>query len=150
MQSNYSKVKDLSQTFVKVCSKLCGENDKIQESPDCPDEDAIKDDDILDGWFIHSRRQREKEKKKAELESKMSNVKSRGADETFIMVNDEEGMSAEDIYDFNDGDARGIIRQRSQAIAKGKPLEFTDLPDVQQQGRLQAKEAIKSKTGRTV
>ena len=31
-KSNYSKVKDLSQTFVKVCKKLCNENDKIQES----------------------------------------------------------------------------------------------------------------------
>ena len=31
-KSNYSKVKDLSQTFVKVCKKLCDENDEIQES----------------------------------------------------------------------------------------------------------------------
>ena len=31
-KSNYSKVKDLSETFVKVCKKLCGENDEIQES----------------------------------------------------------------------------------------------------------------------
>ena len=31
-KSNYSKVKDLSQTFVKVCEKLCGENDEIQKS----------------------------------------------------------------------------------------------------------------------
>ena len=31
-KSNYSKVKDLSQTFVKVCEKLCDENNKIQES----------------------------------------------------------------------------------------------------------------------
>ena len=31
-KSNYSKVKDLSQTFVKVCKKLCNENDEIQES----------------------------------------------------------------------------------------------------------------------
>ena len=30
--SNYSKVKDLSETFVKVCKKLCDENDEIQES----------------------------------------------------------------------------------------------------------------------
>jgi hypothetical protein len=29
-KSNYSKVKDLSQTFVKVCKKLCDENDEIQ------------------------------------------------------------------------------------------------------------------------
>ena len=31
-KSNYSKVKDLSQTFVKVCKKLCDENDGIQKS----------------------------------------------------------------------------------------------------------------------
>ena len=29
-KSNYSKVKDLSQTFVKVCDKLCDENNEIQ------------------------------------------------------------------------------------------------------------------------
>ena len=31
-KSNYSKVKDLSEKFVKVCEKLCDENNKIQES----------------------------------------------------------------------------------------------------------------------
>ena len=31
-KSNYSKVEELSQTFVKVCEKLCNENDEIQKS----------------------------------------------------------------------------------------------------------------------
>ena len=31
-KSNYSKVKNLSQTFVKVCEKLCSENTEIQKS----------------------------------------------------------------------------------------------------------------------
>ena len=31
-KSNYKKVEDLSKTFLKVCEKLCGENDQIQES----------------------------------------------------------------------------------------------------------------------
>ena len=31
-KSNYLKVKDLSQTFIKVCEKLCDENDEIQDS----------------------------------------------------------------------------------------------------------------------
>ena len=31
-KSNYSKVKNLSETFVKVCKKLCDENNDIQES----------------------------------------------------------------------------------------------------------------------
>ena len=31
-KSNYSKVKDLSQTFIKVCNQLCEENNQIQDS----------------------------------------------------------------------------------------------------------------------
>jgi len=31
-KSNYKKVKDLSETFIKVCTNLCDENKKIQES----------------------------------------------------------------------------------------------------------------------
>ena len=31
-KSNYSKVKSLSETFIKVCKKLCSENDQIQET----------------------------------------------------------------------------------------------------------------------
>ena len=31
-KSNYKKVNDLSETFTKVCLKLCDENKKIQES----------------------------------------------------------------------------------------------------------------------
>ena len=31
-KSNYSKVKDFSKTFVKVCKKLCNENEEIQKS----------------------------------------------------------------------------------------------------------------------
>tara|TARA_B100001173_G_C15511606_1_gene347425 strand:- start:22 stop:462 length:441 start_codon:yes stop_codon:yes gene_type:complete len=31
-KSNYDKVKDLSETFIKVCNNLCDENKKIQES----------------------------------------------------------------------------------------------------------------------
>ena len=31
-KSNYSKVKDLSNTFSKVCKKLCNENKEILET----------------------------------------------------------------------------------------------------------------------
>ena len=31
-KSNYKKVKELSEIFIKVCSNLCKENKKIQES----------------------------------------------------------------------------------------------------------------------
>jgi len=125
--------------------------DKIHESPDCPEEAAIQDDDLLDGWFIHSRREREKEKRKAEIDAKMSNVKSKGADETFIMVNNREDLTAADIYDLNDGESRGVIRKRQAAIQKlnkDQHIEFENLPDVQQTAREQVKQAVKQRTGR--
>ena len=31
-KTNYSKVKELSERFTKICKNLCNENDKIQES----------------------------------------------------------------------------------------------------------------------
>jgi Tfp pilus assembly protein PilF len=31
-KSNYSKVKDFSETFINVCEKLCDENKQVQES----------------------------------------------------------------------------------------------------------------------
>ena len=31
-KSNYKKVKELSEIFIQVCSNLCKENKKIQES----------------------------------------------------------------------------------------------------------------------
>ena len=31
-KSNYSKVKDLSNTFTKVCKKLCDDNEDILET----------------------------------------------------------------------------------------------------------------------
>ena len=31
-KSNYSKVKDLSKTFIKVCKKLCNKNKDILET----------------------------------------------------------------------------------------------------------------------
>ena len=31
-KSNYSKVKNLSKTFLKVCERLCDENNEIQTS----------------------------------------------------------------------------------------------------------------------
>jgi tetratricopeptide (TPR) repeat protein len=31
-KSNYTKLKDFSETFIKVCNKLCNENNEIQES----------------------------------------------------------------------------------------------------------------------
>ena len=40
-KSNYSKVKDLSQTFVKVCEKLCSENTEIQKVHLATDQDLV-------------------------------------------------------------------------------------------------------------
>lgn len=46
--------------------------DNVQESLDCPDDNVISDDDMLDGWFLIQKEKREREKLEQELEKNKS------------------------------------------------------------------------------
>ena len=59
--------------------------DNIQESMDCPTEDVINDDDLLDGWFIVQKRKRDEEKAKSEVDNMSPNASE--PDWGTIMVN---------------------------------------------------------------
>ena len=59
--------------------------DNIQESPDCPSNEVINDDDMLDGWMIIQKRNREQAKLQKDAENKFGNKKISNADEVFIV-----------------------------------------------------------------
>lgn len=62
--------------------------DNIQESMDCPSEDVMADDDMLDGWFIKQNNKRKKERAESEAESLMSKSgKMDNASHVFIPAN---------------------------------------------------------------
>ena len=67
--------------------------DNVNESLECPDEFVINDDDMLDGWFIDQKRNKDKEKTENLLSSKVHNQKIANSDHLFVVSNDEEEIS---------------------------------------------------------
>lgn len=121
--------------------------DNVYESSECPQDEIIEDDDCLDGWFIHRRRENEKEKKKREVESLLTNKKIANSDEVYIVAPDKQ--SASKIYDMNDVHGKNIINSRNQQIQQEGSLKFTKLHDVKQDIITQARqESIKQTRGR--
>lgn len=112
--------------------------DKIYESPDCPSDEIIEDDDMLDGWLLIQRRQREGNRKKNELEGGL-NKKISEADDIFLVVDTIE--DAKKINLLNDNRAIQIKRQRFKEIKeKGVVLE-QQLPDIKQRYAMQMQQA---------
>lgn len=101
--------------------------DNIQESMDCPTEEVIEDDDMLDGWFILQRRKHKSDRAKSELESKTSNQKIANADEIMIMT--DSSKEADNIHNMNSIGGEIVRQQRLNTVRKlgsATDLDFED------------------------
>lgn len=112
--------------------------DRIYESPDCPPEEVIDDDDMLDGWLLIQRRQREVDKKKHELEN-MENKKIAGADEVFFVA--ETPQDAQKIDLLNDAQAMQIKKQKLQEVKNKGQVAEQQLSDVKRKRAIQINQA---------
>ena len=125
--------------ITKQQSRLCmyaKMYDNVHESPEAPSDELIEDDTCLDGWLIHQRKKHEKQKKANQVDGMIQNDKIRNAGEVFVMAEDK--RDAGEIYDLNDGFARGTIRQReAQLKQKEGQIKFTELADVKQDIEIQ-------------
>lgn len=88
--------------------------DNIQESLDCPTNDVINDDDMLDGWFIVQSKKRDKEKAEKEFEEGVKSDKIKNASEIFMVAND--AKDKDRIEGMNNVHGQTIKRQRSSLI----------------------------------
>jgi hypothetical protein len=106
--------------------------DNIREAHDCPGDDIIKDDDMLDGWLIIKRREREKENRKHAVENKTSkNPRIANADEIYQVA--KTLKEAQEIDSMNNPHIRALKKQRFNYIRKhGGAVKEQDLPDVRQ------------------
>lgn len=116
--------------------------DRIYESPDCPGEDVIEDDDMLDGWLLIQRRQREADKKKHELEN-VANKKIANADDIFLVA--ETPADAQKIDLLNDPRARKIKSQRLREVKNSGQLLEQQLSDVKQKRFMQLQQTYSQK-----
>ena len=88
--------------------------DNIQEHHECPSDDVIKDDDVLDGWFVVQRNKREQEKLEGEVEGELTNDKIRNAHEVFMIPDGDEKLQK--INSMNNNTARMFKKQREHLI----------------------------------
>tara|TARA_Y100000004_G_C8925874_1_gene417615 strand:+ start:289 stop:1329 length:1041 start_codon:yes stop_codon:yes gene_type:complete len=102
--------------------------DGVRESMDCPSEDVIEDDDMLDGWFIVQRKKHEAEKAKSELESRTNNEKIAQSPEVMVFTGRDK-KAAESVHSMNDMGSEIVRKQRLQTVKnKGgaTDLDFQD------------------------
>ena len=118
--------------------------DNIQESMDCPTDEVIKDDDLLDGWFIVQSKKREKERLEKEFENKNTNEKIKNSSEVYVMVDPNNKQSLERVNALNDPIANAIKKQRSQVIKMKGAAYQHDFPDEKQKLQIQATNSMRS------
>ena len=132
---------DCSYALTRDQSALCSFSsmyDNVYESPERPSEKVIKDDDCLDGWFIHENRKHESEKKKKQLESMIKNPKIANSQEVFLMAQDVD--TAKNIGDMNTTHAKNIVKARNNQIDSDGIVKTTDLADIKQDILMQSRQ----------
>ena len=115
--------------------------DSVHESTECPSDDVIEDDDMLDGWFINQKKTREAEKKKNQLDSSGH----ANAQDVYLMADGKEDIGR--IQDMNDTHAQMVAKQRHRVVeGKGK-INHEDLPDVKRDIQMQSSQMQAGKKG---
>ena len=103
--------------------------DNIHEHPECPADDIIDDDDMLDGWMIVQKRKRDSDRDNNATEQLIGNEKIRNSDEVFIMADSAE--EARRIHNMNDPGTRALKRQREAFVRQKGMVSETNMPDSQ-------------------
>lgn len=118
--------------------------DSIYESHDSPHESIIEDDDVLDGWLIIQRREREGKQLKVQAEQLVSkNEKIANAQNVFLMadtIDDAKRLNTA----MNDSTMQMIKKQRQQVIQQQGEIKHYNLPDMKQDLMTQAHEQFTS------
>ena len=140
---NQDRELSIDQKNILIWSRMY---DNIQESVDCPGDDVIEDDDMLDGWFIVQRKKPAKQKAEAEIESSLTNSKISNSDEIFMAAGTQK--DADNINNMNDLNAQMIKKQRAEVIKSKGGAEDLDFMDQQLKVRRQSNEHYKGKFGR--
>jgi hypothetical protein len=102
--------------------------DNVYESMECPSDEVIEDDDMLDGWFTKQKQDREKARKEKAMDDKFGKFKDQDGQELFIAARPDD---VKDVYSMNDAKGRGIIKSRNKQIEQQGAVKHGHLKDVQ-------------------
>lgn len=109
----------------------------IKESPDCPDEDIIADDDALDGWLMLHKEKRLKERAEGKKDAEFNHHHSKldRHQEVFFVAKSKE--EADRIMERNNAQGKAIIQSRMKQIKDRGIVNHQDLLDVRQDVAMQ-------------
>ena len=99
--------------------------DSIHEHPKCPSDEVMQDDDMLDGWMIIQRRERDKNLGNHDF---ISNEKIRNSQEIYIPADTKE--DAKKVDNLNDTNSKRVKENRFAFLAKVGEVKHADMPDV--------------------
>lgn len=103
--------------------------DNVAESPDCPEDEIVKDDDALDGWTIMQRKKMNAARKQKTADQVLGNLPN--AQEIFIPAENKEDYDK--INSMNDYQANIIKKERFAALNKHGTLAEENMPDSQRE-----------------
>lgn len=115
--------------------------DNVYEHPECPADEIIEDDDLLDGWMIHQKEKTQRSKKQSQIDE--MNPKLKNAQEVFLMPQNEQDI--EDIINLNTADSLMRMKQKINYVRSVGEAKEDELPDVQMDLRNRMNEAIKNR-----
>jgi len=108
--------------------------DNIYQHPKSPAEEIIADDDMLDGWVIVQRREREGDVNRAAGEA-VGNEKIRGSEEVYVPADTAD--DAKKVLSMNDGFAKATIKQRFALLRKRGEVAELEMPDTAMRLRME-------------
>ena len=122
----------ISQQLLLLWSKMY---DNIHESPECPPDDVLDDDDMLDGWLALQKEKRMGERKN---DFTINNQKIAGCENIYVAAQNVE--DAQKVDNLNSPYSRAIKKSRLNYINKVGKTDYINLPDVKMSAQMQARE----------
>ena len=138
--ANQDRDLSIDQKNIIVWSRMY---DNIQESMDCPSDDVINDDDMLDGWFVIQRKKQEKDRAESELESRVGNEKISNSEEVFVMAQTQD--DANSINRVNTFQSQMVKKERMEVIQSKGQARDLDFKDQQRKMTQKSNEQFKGK-----
>ena len=137
--ANKDRELTIDQKNILVWSRMY---DNVQESMECPSDDVIADDDMLDGWFIVQKKKQDKDKAEREIDSSVTNSKIANSDEVFVMAGSKK--DADRVNSVNNLTGQMVKKQRMSVLdAQGGEAKDLDFRDQQLKVRRQSNEQYK-------
>lgn len=113
--------------------------DSVFEHPECPGDEVIEDDDMMDGWLIHQRREREARLGKKSGDDILSD-KMKSSQEVYLIA--DTAQDAERVMGMNDEHSRSVQKQRFEHLRKKGVVNELDMPDTAARLRMEAVQKI--------